>query len=55
MALTRVLPAVLIAAALAAPAPVPSWTVLKSGVTARLRGVSASSANVVWASGTAAR
>ena len=52
MALTRVLPAVLIAAALAAPAPVPSWTVLKSGVTARLRGVSASSANVVWASGT---
>ena len=50
--MTRLLPAFLIAATLAAPAAPPSWTVQKSGVTARLRGVSASSANVAWASGT---
>ena len=37
----------------AASAPLPSWTLQTSGVDARLRGVSASSANVVWASGAA--
>jgi photosystem II stability/assembly factor-like uncharacterized protein len=49
MALTRLLAGV-IAAAVVSPPP-PTWTLQTSGVTARLRGVSASSANVVWASG----
>ena len=54
MAVMRLLPAFLIATALAAvPAPLPSWTLQSSGVDARLRGVSASSARVVWASGNA--
>ncbi len=52
MALTRLLFSFLIAAALASPAPLPSWIPQKSGVVARLRGVSAASSKVVWASGT---
>jgi photosystem II stability/assembly factor-like uncharacterized protein len=51
----RAVLAVAVVAVLAAvPLPQqPSWTAQTSGVTARLRGVSAVSANVVWASGSA--
>ena len=45
--MTRIVPAVLIAASLAAPA----WIEQTSGVTARLRGVSAVNDRVAWASG----
>lgn len=34
-----------------APSPAPEWSVAASGVTARLRGVSAASDRVIWASG----
>ncbi len=43
--------AALALAAVAATAPAPLWQAQSSGVTARLRGVSAVSARVVWASG----
>jgi len=43
----RLLPPLLMLATLAAP----TWTIQTSGVTARLRGVSAASDRVVWASG----
>jgi photosystem II stability/assembly factor-like uncharacterized protein len=46
----RLIPAVALLAALVA---VPAWTIQQSGVTARLRGVSAASERVVWASGSA--
>ena len=39
------------AAILLAAAPVPRWEAQASGVTARLRGISAASDKVVWASG----
>ena len=42
----------LLLSALLTPQAPPAWTLQTSGVTARLRGVSAASANVVWASGT---
>lgn len=50
----RTLPvlAFLVMAAIAPQPPPPSWTLQNSGVTARLRGISAVSAEVVWASGT---
>ncbi len=41
----------LLGAAQTANAPPPSWSLQTSGVTARLRGVSAASETVVWASG----
>ena len=41
------------AATLVAGAPAPSWTPQTSGVTSRLRGVSAVSTSVAWASGSA--
>ncbi|HET7620149.1 MAG TPA: hypothetical protein VFK20_16695 [Vicinamibacterales bacterium] len=48
----RVLPVVaLVTAFAAAPPPALEWTPLKSGVTVRLRGVSAASASVAWATG----
>ena len=43
--------ALLVAAALLAPAAAPRWETQTSGVTARLRGVSAVSERVAWASG----
>jgi photosystem II stability/assembly factor-like uncharacterized protein len=42
---------IVIAVALLSIAAAPAWTVQTSGVTSRLRGVSASSERVVWASG----
>ena len=45
------LPALLISLALAAQAPSLKWEAQTSGVTTRLRGVSAVSAQVAWASG----
>ena len=49
--MSRLAISILIAGTAAGPPPAPSWTMQKSGVVARLRGVSASSARVVWASG----
>jgi photosystem II stability/assembly factor-like uncharacterized protein len=49
--LTRLLVVSVVAGALPVSTAPPSWTLQMSGVTARLRGVSASSENVVWASG----
>jgi photosystem II stability/assembly factor-like uncharacterized protein len=46
-----VLLGVLLAAAAAPPQAAPTWTQQTSGVTSRLRGVSAASTTVVWASG----
>ena len=43
-----------VAAVLLATASMPQWTVQPSGVTARLRGISAASDRVVWASGSGA-
>ena len=43
--------AIVIAGTIASGPPVPSWTPQTSGVTARLRGVSAVSRSVAWASG----
>jgi photosystem II stability/assembly factor-like uncharacterized protein len=42
---------VLLLFALSVAAAAPEWTILVSGVTARLRGVSATSERVIWASG----
>ena len=41
------------ASLLAQPPATPKWTLVTTGVTARLRGISAPSSRVVWASGTA--
>jgi len=47
----RIILCIIIGAALPGIQPGPSWTPQSSGVTARLRGVSAASQRVVWASG----
>jgi photosystem II stability/assembly factor-like uncharacterized protein len=51
-ALAAVLAAQLVAQSPGMPGAPPQWTLVTSGVTARLRGVSAPSARVIWASGT---
>lgn len=51
-ALAAVLAARLLAQSPGLPGAPPQWTLVTSGVTARLRGLSAPSARVIWASGT---